>query len=86
VTVFIDTSAFYAVLDADDQSHSEAVREWNHFLDEEAVLLTTNYILVETSALLQSRIGSERSTRTSCRASPSIGSPKHPTLRLSRQH
>jgi len=57
VTVFVDTSAFYAVLDADDQGHAAAVREWNRFLNEEGTLLTTNYILVETSALLQTRLG-----------------------------
>ena len=45
MTVFVDTSAFYAVLDADDQSHAGAAREWIRLLDEGATLLTTNYIL-----------------------------------------
>jgi uncharacterized protein len=57
VTAFVDTSAVYAVLDADDQSHPRATAEWDRLLDEDAVLLTTNYILVETSALVQSRLG-----------------------------
>jgi predicted nucleic acid-binding protein len=57
MTVFIDTSAFFAVLDADDQMHSRARREWERLLETDTTLRTTNYVLVETSALLQSRIG-----------------------------
>jgi predicted nucleic acid-binding protein len=55
--VFIDTSAFYALLDRDDENHQEARRVWGEFLDSEHPLITTNYILVETFALLQRRIG-----------------------------
>lgn len=55
--VFVDTSAFYAVLDADDRNHPQAKETWLALLDGEAILLTSNYVLVETSALLQNRIG-----------------------------
>ncbi len=54
---FVDTSAFFAVMDADDQSHAEAEKEWKRLLETGAVLRTTSYVLVETSALLQHRIG-----------------------------
>jgi predicted nucleic acid-binding protein len=57
VTTFIDTSAFFAVLDADDQMHSPARKEWERLLETDTSFRTTNYVLVETSALLQSRIG-----------------------------
>jgi predicted nucleic acid-binding protein len=57
MTTFVDTSAFFAVLDADDQVHSLARREWERLLETETLLRTTNYVLVETSELLQSRIG-----------------------------
>ena len=57
MTTFVDTSAFFAVLDADDKMHSKARREWERLLETDTVLQTTNYVLVETSALLQSRIG-----------------------------
>jgi predicted nucleic acid-binding protein len=55
---FIDTSAFYAVLDADDTNHSHASSAWIDLLrEEETTLVTTNYVLIETLALLQHRIG-----------------------------
>jgi predicted nucleic acid-binding protein len=57
MNVFVDTSALYAILDADDEQHAEAKRIWIRLLEERASLHTNNYILVETSALLQSRIG-----------------------------
>jgi uncharacterized protein len=57
VSVYIDTSAFFAVLDADDEMHSTARQEWERQLRSGASLHTTSYVLVETSALLQRRIG-----------------------------
>jgi predicted nucleic acid-binding protein len=55
--IFIDTSAFYALLDRDDENHQKAKTAWTEILDGEYRLVTSNYILVETFALLQSRIG-----------------------------
>jgi uncharacterized protein len=55
--VFVDTSAFYAVLDRDDESHAESARIWDALLGSEAVLITTNYVVVETCALIQHRLG-----------------------------
>jgi uncharacterized protein len=57
MTTFVDTSAFFAVLDADDQMHQKARREWERLLETDTAFRTTNYVLVETSALLQHRIG-----------------------------
>ena len=57
MTCFVDTSAFFAVLDADDANHPSAQKEWERLLAGEAKLVTTSYILVETLALLQHRIG-----------------------------
>jgi len=57
MTTFIDTSAFFAILDSDDQMHSRAESEWERLLDSETSFRTTNYVLVETSALIQNRIG-----------------------------
>jgi predicted nucleic acid-binding protein len=54
---FIDTSAFYALLDRDDQNHQKAKRAWVEMLEEPPLMVTNNYILVETFALLQSRLG-----------------------------
>jgi predicted nucleic acid-binding protein len=57
MTVFVDTSAFFAVLDADDDNHARARQIWLDFLEQGENLITNNYVLVETSALLQSRLG-----------------------------
>lgn len=57
MTAFVDTSAFYAVLAGDDANHQRAGETWRQLLGARDSLLTTNYILLETSALLQSRLG-----------------------------
>ena len=57
MTVFIDTSAFYAVLDRDDSNHPKAKKAWSELLREWAAPLTNNYVLLETAALLQHRLG-----------------------------
>jgi predicted nucleic acid-binding protein len=55
--VFVDTSAFYAGLDRDDINHSRAKNAWTDLLAGETRLLTSNYVLLETSALVQKRLG-----------------------------
>jgi uncharacterized protein len=57
--IFIDTSAFYALLDRDDESHQKAKRAWADLLNDENTLVTSNYVLVEAFALLQHRLGIE---------------------------
>lgn len=54
---FVDTSAVYAVLDRDDANHVAAKQCWNGLLDSDALLFTTNYVVVESCALAQSRLG-----------------------------
>ena len=55
----MDTSAFYALLDRDDANHQKAKKAWTDLLRAEHSLVTNNYILVETFALLQNRLGIE---------------------------
>jgi len=57
VSVFADTSALYAVIDRSDASHSRAAAAWTRLLSEDGPLVTHNYVLAETQALLQRRIG-----------------------------
>lgn len=57
MTVFVDTSAFYAVVDRDDENHVKADEIWTRLLGGGVTLLTNNYVLLETSALLQHRLG-----------------------------
>ncbi len=55
--VFVDTSAFLAVLDADDTNHRTAARIWEKLLKDQAALVCSSYVLVETFALVQRRLG-----------------------------
>ena len=57
--VFVDTSALYALLDYDDAHHPQAKGIWAQLLEAEAPLLTHSYVLVETFALVQRRLGLE---------------------------
>jgi predicted nucleic acid-binding protein len=57
MTTFIDTSAFYAVLCADDPNHLAAKEVWVKLLNQRDDLICTSYVLVETVALLQNRLG-----------------------------
>jgi predicted nucleic acid-binding protein len=58
VTVFLDTSALLALMDADEARHTEAGLIWKQLLDGDVTIVTTNYVLVETYALTQRRLGS----------------------------
>lgn len=59
MSVFVDTSALFAVLDADDQFHQRARAVWTNFLERGEDLITTSYVLIETFALVQHRLGME---------------------------
>jgi predicted nucleic acid-binding protein len=59
MSFFVDTSAFLAVLDADDENHQNAREKWEELISQNAVLVCSNYILVETFALIQNRLGLE---------------------------
>ncbi len=58
-TVFVDSSGFYAVLDADDPFHRAAKTAFEHAERERWQLVTTNYVVHETWALVQHRLGWE---------------------------
>jgi predicted nucleic acid-binding protein len=57
MTTFVDTSAFFAVLDADDRMHSKARREWGASWKPTLHFEPRTMCSWKTSALLQSRIG-----------------------------
>ncbi len=56
MSVFADTSGLYALLDVDDPNHERAAALWTGLLETE-VILTHNYVLLETAALVQRRLG-----------------------------
>jgi predicted nucleic acid-binding protein len=57
MTIFVDTSALYAVLCQDDANYVAAAQYWKQVLLSEESLVCTNYVLIETIALLQHRLG-----------------------------
>ena len=57
MSLFVDTSAFYALLDADDANHRRSAGAWRDTMTSDQNVVTTNYVLVETFALIQSRLG-----------------------------
>lgn len=57
--VFVDTSALYALLDRDDAHHLEAARAFQSLLARRVRLLTHAYVVVESLALVQRRLGME---------------------------
>ena len=61
--IFLDTSAIYAWADGADANHLRAVRRLQAILESGEELLTHNYVLVESMALLQSRLGLAAATK-----------------------
>ena len=59
LSIFVDTSAILALLNADETRHNQVAEAWVQLLNTEVQLVLTDYIIVETVALLQSRIGME---------------------------
>ncbi len=57
MAVFIDTSAAFAALDADDLNHETAMATWASISAEGEVPITSNYVLVEAVALIARRLG-----------------------------
>ena len=57
MTVFVDTSALFALLDAEDAGHDLAFPAWSSDIDACAGFVTTNYVIVETITLVQRRLG-----------------------------
>ena len=56
MTVFVDTSALYALLDADDEQHARAAAALRALRERGVELVTHAYAVVETSALAQRRL------------------------------
>jgi uncharacterized protein len=55
LTLFVDTSAFYAAADKSDRSHERA----KHVLGAGESLVTTDHVLAEACLLLRHRLGRE---------------------------
>lgn len=57
MVVFVDTSALYSILVSDDINHEAAKSTWTRLLENNNMLVVSNYVALEACALLQRRIG-----------------------------
>jgi len=57
--IFADTSGLFALLVQNDHMHILAKQNFAYFAQHRAQLLTSSFVLVETAALLQRRVGLE---------------------------
>ncbi len=55
--VFLDTSGLFAVLVRNDYMHVRARATFESLVERKALLVTTSYVLLETTSLLQARVG-----------------------------
>jgi len=55
--IFLDTSAIYALADKADPNHADAYKKFDLALKSGEIFLVHNYVLVESAALLQARLG-----------------------------
>lgn len=58
MTIFVDTSGLFALLDRDDPDHGKARDAFPNLLRSDE-LLTHNYVVVETAAVVHRRLGPE---------------------------
>ena len=56
-SVFVDTSAFYALLDRSDRWHSKARQGFEQFAQERRALFTSNLVVAETYVLVRHALG-----------------------------
>ncbi len=70
MSIFIDTSAIFAWYDDGDTHHALAASLWRHVVQNEWDLVTTNYVLLESHALVQRRLGMALARRLEIEARP----------------
>jgi predicted nucleic acid-binding protein len=57
--IYVDTSAFFAIVNADDTDHEIAMETWAQLIGANEKLMCNNYVLVESIALIQRRVDME---------------------------
>lgn len=55
--IFVDTSAWFAIIYDMDAHHAEAVRSFQRILLRQGTMVTSNYVVGETYTLFRSRLG-----------------------------
>ncbi|MFZ5880666.1 MAG: type II toxin-antitoxin system VapC family toxin [Chloroflexota bacterium] len=59
MVIFVDSSALLALVDQADRYYEAAMSTWRDLLTQDEDLVVNNYVLVESMALAQRRIGLE---------------------------
>ena len=59
MATFVDTSGILALLDSSEIRHGAAWQAWGHLIDSDEELHTSSFVLVESYALIQARLGLE---------------------------
>ncbi|MDP3012566.1 MAG: PIN domain-containing protein [Candidatus Hydromicrobium sp.] len=57
MSIFIDTSAFFAILDSGDEFHKESKDTFLRLIGDKEIFHSSNYIIIETMVLVQNRLG-----------------------------
>lgn len=57
MSIFIDTSAFFAILDSGDKFHKESKDTFLRLIRDKEIFHSSNYITIETMVLVQNRLG-----------------------------
>lgn len=57
MTVFVDTSAIYALFDGGDDMNARAAKLWEGLISRQDNLVSTNYVMTELFTLLNQRLG-----------------------------
>ncbi len=55
--ILLDTSAIVAIADVRDEFHERAIRTMERLSSDDAPLLTHSYVVLETAAVMQRKIG-----------------------------
>lgn len=59
IAIYVDTSAIVAIINRRDVSHLGAKAQWENLLSSDSTLLCSNYVIVESIAIIQRRLGIE---------------------------
>ncbi len=82
--IFVDTSAIYALADRRDTNHLDAAHRFDTLLQSGRRPFTHSYVLVESMALLDRRLGAGRAKPLVVDHAALVGTPEHeqPQVRL----
>ena len=55
--IYVDASAFFAIISASDKNHEAAVTAWRDLGKRKEHLVSSSYVMIETISLLHARLG-----------------------------